>query len=821
MHSHTLDSLDPRSFALFQHHARLDDMVETAADRQLAGAVLLSRLLARREPRIFLQRNLEMFLDAHERLLAARSGKTPLQHLKSRQRRRADWKYPTESMLEHLTAHSSPVLRIEHLRLQPPGSKVPDRGEQIQRKDSGLYDLLPDPDEGRRQACTVQILIPEPKNGNVRSPLYKESLQGTLVRRSLANGQAYFDIELRKPCLISIDQFRTDAEQQDKTSSKWRRQLSTQYSLHVYVQFEDAKQALTSLSEIEPQVSPTVLGRTASEGRLKATWEDLPRCPREGEMLVVTRQQGHKSERLKFRMAVSMAWSKRKKSPLEQYNQVREQVNNEQLPTPSASDAQEPPTGTRRRYVIRYQHEIGAHMRVLTQDSLTCIMCSTVDQSRAFLYDGKLALKRDASTLDRLMLHYWTFHHHFEWTRGPPTTDEDGRVHATITIGKKDDSRRAMPPGRAGEEYSWVAPGPDRPFDLSAHVNGEETWTGGMKSRAKSRRARRPRQDLVAEEEDHTAAITAGEDVEIQPGRHKRFPVPQVPNVTFYSGLTKRPLLVGEMVSDSEDELYDHRIEPSERHGLRKLGFSEDAVDFHVAFNRHLDGEQSTSSVLMRGAALRFAKKQRGQQRSVEWIRAFETKLRHLQSHDILDRDIVDRCLGICRGSPEDNEGGHLNDEVGVASAGPLQSTPHAGGYRVNGKFASTPNGTPKPKKPHKWSGGGADRDIIADGLKHMGATLASSASAGDEDTEMPDAPLVAQVVPRLDCPVAQSTNTRTATAAAESIRNMCLCGRSATMQRAALACDNLHCVRGDFHLACVGLERRVVPWRCAECSRV
>lgn len=47
----------------------------------------------------------------------------------------------------------------------------------------------------------------------------------------------------------------------------------------------------------------------------------------------------------------------------------------------------------------------------------------------------------------------------------------------------------------------------------------------------------------------------------------------------------------------------------------------------------------------------------------------------------------------------------------------------------------------------------------------------------------------------------------------------LCTCGRSAKDTRAAVICSNSKCARKDFHLACVGLERRQIGWKCAECA--
>jgi len=51
------------------------------------------------------------------------------------------------------------------------------------------------------------------------------------------------------------------------------------------------------------------------------------------------------------------------------------------------------------------------------------------------------------------------------------------------------------------------------------------------------------------------------------------------------------------------------------------------------------------------------------------------------------------------------------------------------------------------------------------------------------------------------------------------AITHACICGTRAESGRGCFACDNPYCARGNFHLACVGLEQRQMGWRCGGCS--
>ncbi|KAB2579628.1 hypothetical protein DBV05_g1776 [Lasiodiplodia theobromae] len=51
------------------------------------------------------------------------------------------------------------------------------------------------------------------------------------------------------------------------------------------------------------------------------------------------------------------------------------------------------------------------------------------------------------------------------------------------------------------------------------------------------------------------------------------------------------------------------------------------------------------------------------------------------------------------------------------------------------------------------------------------------------------------------------------------AVQSGCTCGRVVDDDFEAISCANLDCRRREFHLDCVGLERRVPNWRCDDCE--
>ncbi|KAK5120112.1 hypothetical protein LTR85_006593 [Meristemomyces frigidus] len=672
------------------------------------------------------------------------------------ERRSAGWDYPTNEMLEDLVKGEKPVLKIDALQLRLLRVKGNNRWRTAQQSgDCNGLDWLPHPSDDLHLPCQVSVNVVDTLPG--KRSIYTHSLQATVSRRQNTDGGYFYDIKLDKPFLIELDKLFVATESGTNGSRHWKRTVTTKHNLDVTVRCQDSEDTAELLSKLESADPSRYNEAPANEGVLRVVWTELPQCPSTGQLLGMKRARGHKSLDLDYGMDISMGWARRKDSPLGTYSRKRF-ASGRQLPTPSASDDQEAVKVS--QYMVRYTFQQGAETRATTQADLSCIWCQSVAQdahqgSRPWYDKSSLPCR----SLDRLRLHYMMCHDHFKTEVGE-IVSVDGKqlVSIAVTLTDKQSSLPALEKP-ALEEYSWTAP--QRPFDISAHVAGDESWVGGTKAKQKRGPGRpaKPREDT---EPGATAVPMVSrkrpaldEVLDLPPPKRKKYKVPDDVDVTFYHNLSKQEIQPGEELSESDDEMYDDRLVRSQRRNFTELGLSETACEFHQAFNRHVDAEQSSSTTLVKDALVRFARRHQAKLWDHEWRHAFDEKLKHLEMHGVISADVVATCLnrqlsaadekpdeetGAARKSvkadaemPDDDYEDHdspMNgDEQARVRDGRGMYTKINGDGSASGpkpkqhkgRFAkvteSTPDGSsPRSKKPHRWSGGGADRDIVEAG---------------------------------------------------------------------------------------------------------
>ncbi|KAK0268995.1 hypothetical protein LTR91_010660 [Friedmanniomyces endolithicus] len=773
--------------------------------RRFAANACLYRSLAAREPRLFLQRNLNTVLDAHQQRLlevttATTDGPVALALASAREamianeRWKAGWDFPTREMLDDLTKGLRPVLGIEGMRLRLLGSKGDGGGEggdgrQVRSPNDVGLDWLPGPDLAFRLPCQILVTVLDSRTSSKREAF--RVARRCVVSQHVDDGdEASFDVELAEPIRIELDQLLVETESGTNGFRHWKRTMTAKYSLEVTIHCQDSDQSAELLSRLHSRPADDFKGGLARDGRIKAVWEDLPSCPPTGRLLPLKRTQGHKSVELKYGMDISMGWSRRRDTPLERYNRSRD-MQNHQLLTPSSSDVQVSGVVKGKQHVVRYVRQMGVETWSMVQEDLKCIFCARRG-GPADTYNSKSALKDPATTLDRLLLHYWSCHSFYEWEKvASPESSRAEQEPVTIEIRpKKRQIAIPISSDTPKEEYNWIAP--NRPFDIKAHLAGDERWTDGCHSKSGDSRARRGAPRPPQPEPRAAAPAIRPKDVAILPPRKRqKFAMPVDSDVTFYHSSSKAPVRPGELLSESEDgDGVDDRLVQSQRWLLKQHGLSAGAVAFHEAFHRHLDIEQPAGRAGRRDAVIRFAKKQMIVDRSPEWLGAFQEKLALLLRHGVIDRETMVYCLGlidveyVAPGAAKGGVGGKAAEGVGggdgdtVMKDVGLHEKPQNDTRRTNGKAAERL--IPPPIKKRK---------------KHSNGSVMTNGSDQTKRRHPSSDPIT------------------------PAMSHACICGKRAESGRGSIACDNPHCARGNFHLACVGLERREVGWWCEECS--
>jgi hypothetical protein len=159
------------------------------------------------------------------------------------------------------------------------------------------------------------------------------------------------------------------------------------------------------------------------------------------------------------------------------------------------------------------------------------------------------------------------------------------------------------------------------------------------------------------------------DQVQDKPTREKkRYPVPKAPaGVTFFRACSRRPLITGEYISESDDEVDDSWIK------LRKSAeFDKEeqiptsAKKLLKAFDSHIWSEQLQSDIHVGDAMVRFAREYRHWIWQEGLLEALTDKMRELLQDDIVSKEIHDGCLEIVGNAKPDvaEEGSGLSQRL-------------------------------------------------------------------------------------------------------------------------------------------------------------
>lgn len=761
-------------------------MVETTANqKKLVGNVVLHRGLLVPERR-FLRRNLRHILDAHERAVAdlkATAGATITNGTSSShvggsmitiERSSSGWSYPTKEMLQDLVKGQKPLLRIEALQIRHPHAKgrferrttVGDAGPEGE-------DWLPAPDSGLTLPCTVGVNVTDP--AAPRQRIFSESRAAT-IREIKHDGQpSHFDVELDRPFLVELSRLFTITET-GNNGYRWKRTITAKYTLDITIHCDDSEETAELLSCLEGKDASSYSKAPASEGILNASWQNLPECPTAEQGLLLKRSKGHKGNKTfepEYRLGVDMGWTRRRDTPLEQYNRAvaRQERPARQLPTPSGSEDLDKRAKT---YEIIYKYEEGLYTRALTVQGLRCPLCTR---------------SQDLSSFERLQLHCTTFHDHFKF-EPEATTSNDGRsdeARHVVWISLAPEDREKQDRGPEDIRINWIAP--NRPFDVSAHLRGEDDWMGRRPRRAKARAARN-RQTAATARSNHASAggpplpvrkrPSLDEVEDLPKARPRKRRVPNVPNVYFYHSRSKQRIPAGSFISDSDDDIDQSWMQDKEEHELKKYEVAGAKKEFILAFDGHMKRERPESNLFVREALVRFTRSHIEKLQDSEFRLLFWDKLDTLRKHGIVSEETVKYCSELVMSSLRGGRTASVETTPGT-------DPENRSGSKAKGIYDEANGGVPsRPRR--RWVNGTGMVDRTAE-----------SDQPGEPDEELPN-----------------DAHDAVPTVAA----GMCTCGKSALGERAALACTDLvsvapisFCLEQNANLA-VALHTEVLPPR-------
>ena len=782
-------------------------MVENVNSKKLVGNICLHQSLV--PERLFLRRNLRHILDSHERQLGSITNVNSHEDMIANEQRISGWDFPTREMLKDLTKGERPVLQLDSLQIRHPKSKaiIPTRLRNQTNGDEE-FSWPPDPNAELRLPCRVEIIVRDTRGAGTfkRLPDVYQA-EGTIVQNRSNEISSTFNIELKRPTLVDLDKFFVVEEtgRHDQKGYKWKRTTTAKYGLEIRIYCQNLADAAKLYSQLESRTVAEFANLLPNEAILKAIWDGLPQCPSDDDLLALTHPRGHKKIELDYKLELSMGWARKRESPLQKFNQkvLEAQKGSRQLPTPSASDDME--IQHPKKYVMYYVYVDGFITKARAVEGLSCPFCRLNSD------------RREHTSLDRLRLHFLTYHNHFKFDLEEPEEEESSSVIRRtlyISVAPEEAIENVDDPHNKYETVYLNHVAPYRPLNVNGYVNGKDRWGRSGKTRSGTRKGRstrdRDRDYMTVPSPQPIRKRPALDEVEdLLEHRPRKHQVPNVPGVSFYHTTSKQVLKPGEYVADSDEYVDESWLAQNQTFGLEELGITGAAQEFTIAFNQHLAREQSDSSILTREALVRFARIHQQQSLSIEWQRQFRAKLNQLHEAGIIDLDIVSYCVRRLKAQSEAN----MTDAEADSVAGSDKD-----GLRTK---AGPVNGGMLQRSRKKWAG---DKIISREpvGSSKGKARIIDSDDAGDCDT-----------MDWTNTNRVQSSKAARLTGADKS--NACICGTAANLARASIACKNpvslplmstlcietdasQRCARGDYHLSCVNLERRLPGWRCDDC---
>jgi len=639
-----------------------------------------------------LLRNLERVLDFHE-IDEKKDTTAKLEDLVHRQQAdldRQSWTMPTPLEVREAAKKNNQVLRINVKGIQRSQTRATKSARtQTQKGHDG---------EGRGYGtrkkckiidvpCTVEVNIWTGQINN--STVYRERRAARLLGHKISDTEIHFDTELVEgPFLIH----ESNLEEVVEKNGKYGLSIGGKFHIAIRLHFKNRDDSTEAISWIDNHSNQ---GGDSDWTLLEARWERLPKCPADGEPLLLRRTDEiklHNAARekevgwkdTKSYLLIDMGWrNENAESPLSWCNKIRNRARLGPLPTPPlsepASSQGTPQNQTKLEWIFKD--------RKVETKGFRCGVCR----------------KRNFTALDRLRHHVLTNHtnnhevYHIE-------NDDSQFIKIKISfeqkiIGKNNPEPSMNPPKPGSkEEHLWITP--DEKFDLKSWVKGNRRWTDkGYRIKRGRKGPHAPTVPIV-----HPTTIESRDLREIQSIQEvptKRYKVPglKAPNgrkLQVFSTQSRLLVDAGDLLSESDDDPETDYVDAKREAIFRTMpsSVSEKQKAFMRAWDDHMAREVITANRYLADAVYRWVKTPAAEAllKDPEVQAEFEKKLEELRLDELMDKTVYQwslaRSRNLASGATQTDDNDTASGTEDAASAP-----------------ANAPNGAPDAAPPAREAG--------------------------------------------------------------------------------------------------------------------
>ncbi|KAI5210432.1 hypothetical protein E4T39_00009 [Aureobasidium subglaciale] len=709
-------------------------------------------------------------------------------------------------MLSKATKPAQQSLKIHPKRLVKKGSnygkaaRLPN--EVAKHEPSANPTWLPPPNNIKIK-CNLCCTLALNDAGGINSgrALYTESRLANLIGVRDDKGDLTFAIDM-EPFIVDGNQLLTTQLTNHNANSgrRWKKEGLKDAALGIGITCFNSEDAFELLSAIDTDISS---GQAVSpeQAELRTAWKRLPACP---DSPLPLRRYYHESEarpnpgvskKLEYLFDVDISWSPKAElsgTPLAMCNNITQTIKSKKRPQ-FPSTAQRPTICH-----ITYVFDGGVMgSRSIARTRLSCVFCPD---------------RLPHTTFDRLHFHYLSHHDHFTFqVHAPPATNSSWiirTVHVELSPPKYE---RASDNVSDQREITWIKP--EVPFDLQQYLSegGFNAWAVGKQSASKifvktikpsliRKGVARAKGSPANGQPPISRPPKPPEEVkDIPPRKRLKYSVPDIEGVTLFRAESKRIIEPGEVLSESDAEPDDSWLWI--RH--RKEDFSQltgAAREFVTLFDDHLVDEPTIHGrVQLCEVVVRFVKKYALRLGQPHMLQELETKFNQLKRRKLIRQNYIDYCFALIanKGQPLPKQAEKVKaDSASVVGEGPDSAANYVP--------------SPDPQRGHNR----LDVIMINDSDEETGAEVSPDIHTSSHREQVPNHPTTNGVA-GVAGDAGEDLHMEDAVHHAP---NTCICGKIPMGIRNVITCQNIYCPHADFHIACVGLKKRVRGWQCEDC---